>query len=128
MSESLSVMSIHPISTLSKEIRKTIKDDLKTVEEVWDFLYMDLPISKKRYTSGTPVPNLTKQMSCIFIRIMYSNFHVDALTTLVKVLDWKRQRRRFVTCFRNVAVVLEQSQDFQNVRASYLDLLLGRLV
>ena len=34
MSESLIVMSIHPISTLSKEIRKTIKDDLKTVEEV----------------------------------------------------------------------------------------------
>ena len=60
---------------------------------------------------------------------MYSNFHVDALTTLVNlVLDWKRQRRRFVTCFRDVAVVLEQSQDFQNVRASYLDLLLGRLV
>ena len=58
---------------------------------------------------------------------MYSNFHVDALTTLVKVLDWKRQRRRFVTCFRDVAVVLEQSQDFQNVRASYLDLLLGRV-
>jgi len=48
---SLIVMSIPPISTLLKEIRKTmnkIKDDLETVEEVWDtnFLYMDKPISK----------------------------------------------------------------------------------
>jgi len=50
----------------------------------------------------------------IFISIMNSNFHVDALLTLISVLDWKRQRRRFVTCFRDVAVVLEQSQDFQN--------------
>ena len=68
-----------------------IKDDLNTVEEVWDtnFLYMDISISKKRHNSGTPVPNLTQQMACIFISIMYSNFHVDAL---VKVLDWKWQR------------------------------------
>ena len=53
---SLIVMSIPPISTLLKEIRKTmnkIKDDLKTVEEVWDtnFLFMDIPISKKGHNS-----------------------------------------------------------------------------
>jgi len=80
---------------------------------------MDIPISKKGHNSGTPVPNLTKQMSChahlIFISIMYSNFHAGALTILVQVIDWKRQRKKtFVTCFRDVAVVLEQSQDFQN--------------
>ena len=112
---SLIVMSIPPISTLSKEIRKTmnkIKDDLKTVEEVWDTnsLYMDIPISKRGITRK-PLWQ-TSQNKChahsIFISIMYSNFHVDV------VLDWKRQRRRCVTCFRDVAVVLEQSQDFQN--------------
>jgi len=66
-------MSIPPISTLSKERRTTrnkIKDDLKTVEEVWDtnFLHMDIPISKKRHNSG----NLTKQMSCTFNLHKYS--------------------------------------------------------
>ena len=83
-------MSIPPISTLSKEIRKTmnkIKDDLETVEEVWDtnFLYIDKPISKKRH-NREPLCQ-TSQNKChahlIFISIMYSNFHVDALTTLV---------------------------------------------
>ena len=87
---SLIVMSIPPISTLSKEIRKTmnkIKDDLKTVEEVWDTnsLYMDIPISKRGITRK-PLWQ-TSQNKChahlIFISIMYSNFHVNALTTLV---------------------------------------------
>ena len=52
---------------LKKHNKKTHKDDL-TVEEVWytNFLYMDLTISKKGHNSGTPVPNITKQMSCTF--------------------------------------------------------------
>jgi len=47
--------------------QKQNKDDL-TVEEVWytKFLYRDLTISKKGHNSGTPVPNLTTQMPCIF--------------------------------------------------------------
>jgi len=51
---------------------------------------MDITISKKGHNSGTPLPNITKQMSCtkIFFRdIMYINFHLDAFTTVIDLLD-----------------------------------------
>ena len=54
-----------------------------------------IPISKRDITRKPLCP--TSHNKChahlIFISIMYSNFHVDALTTLEQVLDWKRQRK-----------------------------------
>jgi len=49
---------------------------------------------------------------------MYINFHLDALTTVVKVLDWKRQRKDdlspvFAMLPRYLIIV--GNTDFQNL-------------
>jgi len=41
---------------------------------------------------------------------MYIKFHLDILTTVVLVLDWKKQCKD--DCFRDVAVVLEYSREY----------------
>ena len=66
---SLIVMSIHPISNLSKEIRKTMIIFYRGLENCWRCLRHKLSLYgytnfKKVHNSGTPVPNFTKQMSC----------------------------------------------------------------
>ena len=72
---------------------KNHKDDLKTVEVVWEtnFLYMDMTILKRGITLE-PLGR-TSQIIChahlLFICIVYSNFHVDDLKTVVKELDKK---------------------------------------
>ena len=101
---------------------KKNKDDL-TVEEVWytNFLYTDLVVSKKGHNSGIPVPNLTKQMAFTFT---FYKVHVYQL--LFSYLDncgksirlKKATKRQFVTCFRDVAMELENivgNTDFQNL-------------
>ena len=88
--------SMYEFSSSFIWLLKKRKDDL-TVEEVWytNFLHTDLTISIKGHNSGTPMPNLTKQMSwtliLLFIKFMYINFHLEILTTVVLVLDWKKQ-------------------------------------
>ena len=73
--------------------KKTHKDNL-TVEEVWytNFLYTDL---RKGHNSWTLCR--TSQNKChahlLFIKFMYINFHLDILTTVVLVLNWKKQRK-----------------------------------
>ena len=73
------------------------KDDLKTVEVVTEtnFLYMDMTISKRDITLE-PLGR-TSQITChahlLFMCIVYINFHVDDLKTVVTKLDKKRQRK-----------------------------------
>ena len=73
-----------------------------------NFLYMNITISKRGITS----PNFTKQMSCTFILHIYQVYQLSCL------YNWDRRMRlktatyiRFVTCFRDVAAVLQQSRE-----------------
>jgi len=51
---------------------------------------------------------------------MHINFHLDILTTVVLVLRLKKTTlKRLVTCFRDVAMVLEHSLEY---RLSKLDI------
>ena len=82
-----------------------------------NFLYMNITISKRGITS----PNFTKQMSCTFILHIYQVYQLSCL------YNWDRRMRlktatyiRFVTCFRDIAAVLEQSLEY---RLSKLDIM-----
>jgi len=45
---------------------------------------------------------------------MHINFHLDILTTVVLVLRLKKATiKRLVTCFRDVATVLEHSREYR---------------
>ena len=67
---------------------KKHKDDLTTVEVVWETNYMDMTISKRGITLEPHMPNLTKHMSCTFTLHMYR----------VKQLSW----RWLVNCGRKL--------------------------
>ena len=63
----------------------------------WGYIYWDREREfQKRGITPEPLCQTSQnkyQAHLFFIYIMYINFHLDALTTVVKVLDWKRQRK-----------------------------------
>ena len=75
---------------------------------------------KKGHNSGTPVPNLTQQMSWTFtlykVYVYQLSFrYLDNCGISIRKATW----RRFVTCFHDVAAVLEYSREY---RLSKLDI------
>ena len=93
----LSLMWIPYLNIVKGKPWQNHKDDLKTVEVVTEtnFLYMDMTISKRDITLE-PLGR-TSQIIChahlLFMCIVYINFHVDDLKTVVTKLDKKRQRK-----------------------------------
>ena len=68
-----------------------------------DFLYTDLTISKKWHNSGTPVPNLTKEMSCT--------------VTLYKVHVYQLSYKYFDNCGISIRLKKQRKDDLSPVFA-----------